>query len=145
MLKTETTFLPRFMFRCLGCLQVEERNKLLLYCQLHFELEWKRLCSIELQTFVVVYMYYVYRVLRTYAVPCQTSMMKLSCKKKQWLNWLTIFAKKLHHICLSHISDRVLNKLLLHRDHSFRTYAKFHEKLAFLTLWYAHARGRISG
>ena len=31
------------------------------------------------------------------------------------------------------------------RDHSFSTYAKFPEKLIFLTLWHAHVRLRIRG
>ena len=30
-------------------------------------------------------------------------------------------------------------------DHSFSTYAKFSEKLIFLTPWYAHVRVRIRG
>ena len=49
----------------------------------------------------------------------------------------------LHLSCSYNKSLRIT--LNLYRNHPLNTYAKFSEKLTFLTPWYAHVRARIRG
>ena len=77
---------------------------------------------------------------------------KLTIKTPERRQW---YATVPYHRCINCSVDKVCrlhdvlsySRKLIHakclRDHSFSTYAKFAEKLTFLTHWYAHVRTKL--
>ena len=58
---------------------------------------------------------------------------------------MELFEKKQHDFLETFVIMEDLTFTKVHRVHLFSTYAKFLEKLTFLTPWYAHERVRIGG